>query len=284
MTLELEVLSEDDTQTPCINTDDLFTFEPLQFPIVKIRFPNGKVYGYSLDSLARWLAFQQTDPIVRSAHYTEDQVLDIRRRFGYYTFLDSATKSLTIEWVERLKATRNNLEQLKAVFQQMDNVTLTITLFSAYRVSFRIFCEIYRVGKERNLFNLTTLELLLSESSTDHDDPHNKNENSFFTVRLVRLLSSELHELPPKSGRKHTVRQAIGHFAVCAHAPCLRPYLLHVLITHKHLLPKRTIRALNQIARHQSDPQLADILLKYRLIVDGLVPSNHPQVRSLIEI
>ncbi len=114
-----------------------------------------------------------------------------------------------------LQGTCNDLDALRAVFQGLEPRLLGQCIFAAFRVSFRIFREIFAVGRQRGLFDISTLELFLCECSTDDEDPRNRFENTFFTLRLYRLFSQQLSETQPHDRRSAKVGRA-------ERAPCPR--------------------------------------------------------------
>lgn len=259
----LDILPEDDYTTPCTNDEDIFTLEPLEPPLVKVRVA-GRVFGYDLAGLARWLTLKTVDPVIRSACYTEDQVLEIRDRFGYFTFCASLDLK---ELVDEIRATKGRLDLLVAVFGRMTQRQLSACLFAAHRTSFKIFRAVFKAGREIGIFDLATVELFLALSTTDFEDPDLSLERRYFTLRLVCLFKWQL-DMYWTDPRK--LKQTIGHFVECACAPALRQYLLHFLVVYSDLIPRKTLKVLRRKAKW--DTHLRAILAESCLIAEGLAP------------
>eukprot|EP00160_Parvularia_atlantis_P021512 Unigene9358_Nuclearia_a/m.28560 Unigene9358_Nuclearia_a/g.28560 ORF Unigene9358_Nuclearia_a/g.28560 Unigene9358_Nuclearia_a/m.28560 type:complete len:291 (+) Unigene9358_Nuclearia_a:238-1110(+) len=275
----LIVLPEDDATTP-VNDEDIFSHESLADaqPLVKVKFPNNNdmVYAHSLDGLARWLAIRRTDPLVRNVFYSDEQYAEIRRRFGFFRFVDRVgQQGLSKDLVEQLRMTKSDRERLRTVFGTMAQGDLTTCLFASHRVSFRVFDVIFDVGRKRGWFTLSILEMMLNLGATDDVDGHNQYENALFTLRLYRLFSASLAELPVCKQRHASVRQIVGHFVQATKTPTLRAYLVPVMVCHRALVPKRSVRWLAHFANVSQDTNLRALLLKAMLINEGLIPAGH---------
>ena len=263
---ELEILPEGDA-TVCTNTEDLFTLETLEPPLVKVRYlRTGAVRGYQLDGLARWLALKRIDPVDRSARYSEDQVLEIRGRFGYFKFCEALGPK---EFSDEIHATKGDLAAMAVVFRRMSQDQLSRCLFLAHRGYFAIFREVYETGWKKGWFDITTLELFLAISTTDFDEIETSLEYGFFTVQLVRLFKEQLYLLPPKARGSAKVQQAIGHFVVCACTPALRLFLLHFLVYYGYLVPRRFMKIVRSNAK--GDTHIRSILIKAHLVAEGML-------------
>jgi len=106
--------------------------------------------------------------------------------------------------------------------------------------------------------------MFLSEGATDAEDPRNKEENAFFTLRLFRLFHAILTNMPYKQKMHPKIRQTVGHLVVNTREPSLRPYLSPLLLNHRSLVPQRCVRQLAKHARKSRDGNLVANKKKFR--------------------
>jgi hypothetical protein len=151
--------------TPPLNTEDIFTFDALTEPIVKVRYHNGSVYAHPLYNLAVWLrGHNHHDPLLRETLYTDAQVAEISERLDAFSF-DERLAQLAETWEHKIPKTLAEMHSWFLILPQKD---LEACLWAAHAYSFLVFQAVYQAGKQRGCLDIGTLDLFLTACFNGH--------------------------------------------------------------------------------------------------------------------